>query len=75
MTNNTIEKRLSMSNDRAFREHDRMLARGDSDLFHEAESTADSVIVYCTHCDEEYEIPEDSVQCPICSNYDTIEEV
>ena len=34
----------------------------------------DTVLVYCHTCDEEYHLPEDSVQCPVCSNSE-IEEV
>lgn len=34
----------------------------------------DQELFYCTTCDEEYSLPEDSQQCPICSNH-TLEEV
>ena len=33
----------------------------------------DNVWTYCKHCDEEYEVPEDLTQCPICG--EDIEEV
>lgn len=41
---------------------------------HASNATDDYIWQFCTKCNEEYLLPEDSDQCPICSNH-TLEEV
>lgn len=34
----------------------------------------ENVFFYCLECDEEYDLPEDTIACPIC-NYDDLREL
>lgn len=34
----------------------------------------ENVFFYCLECDEEYDLPEDTITCPLC-NYDDLREL